>query len=224
MAAPIIGAGAALLSRQLAKRQLRKKLTEATAKGTGAAGLAAGAAGLGELASPDKKKREQPVMGSSKNVDAGTGRGTTQFKRDKPMLKRDTGPRFRTEEVNIPTPAPMNTAGVAGLAGSPSGMSEEREAASGRTTFFGPTPEDAVEMAVEAPRMRKGLFGEDIPEDEYLEMERKNKEAGFFGRFKKGGSVKKKPAKKMASGGSVSSASKRGDGCATKGKTRGRMV
>lgn len=223
MAAPIIGAGAALLSRQLAKRQLRKKLTEATAKGTGAAGLAAGAAGLGGLASPEKKKREQPVMGSFKNVDAGTGRGTTQFKQDKPKPKRDASPRFRTEEVNIPTSAPMNTAGVAGLAGSPSGMSEEREAASGRTTFFGPTPEDAVEMAVEAPRMRKGLFGEDIPEDEYLEMERKNKEAGFYGRFKKGGSVKK-ATKKYASGGSVSSASKRGDGCATKGKTRGRMV
>lgn len=38
-------------------------------------------------------------------------------------------------------------------------------------------------------------------------------------RFKKGGS-----AKKMAKGGSVSSASKRADGCATKGKTKGRFV
>jgi hypothetical protein len=37
--------------------------------------------------------------------------------------------------------------------------------------------------------------------------------------MKKGGAVKK-----MASGGSVSSASKRGDGCAIKGKTKGRMV
>jgi hypothetical protein len=35
---------------------------------------------------------------------------------------------------------------------------------------------------------------------------------------KKGGAVKK-----MASGGSVSSASKRADGCATKGKTRGKI-
>ena len=35
----------------------------------------------------------------------------------------------------------------------------------------------------------------------------------------KGGKVKK-----MAKGGSVSSASKRGDGCATKGKTKGRFV
>ena len=37
--------------------------------------------------------------------------------------------------------------------------------------------------------------------------------------FKKGGKVKK-----MASGGKVSSASKRADGCAIRGKTKGRMV
>jgi hypothetical protein len=46
-----------------------------------------------------------------------------------------------------------------------------------------------------------------------------NKPAGM----KKGGVVKKK-TKKMASGGKVSSASKRADGCAIKGKTRGKMV
>jgi hypothetical protein len=45
--------------------------------------------------------------------------------------------------------------------------------------------------------------------------------AGKPSAMKKGGSVK---TKKMASGGSVSSASKRADGCATKGKTRGKMV
>lgn len=42
-------------------------------------------------------------------------------------------------------------------------------------------------------------------------------------RFKEGGKAKAKP-KKMAKGGSVSSASKRADGCATKGKTKGRFV
>lgn len=40
--------------------------------------------------------------------------------------------------------------------------------------------------------------------------------------FAKGGEVKKKPVKKMAKGGST--ASKRADGCATKGKTKGRFV
>ena len=40
-----------------------------------------------------------------------------------------------------------------------------------------------------------------------------------MGGMKKGGTVKK-----MAKGGSVSSASKRGDGCAIKGKTKGRII
>ena len=34
----------------------------------------------------------------------------------------------------------------------------------------------------------------------------------------------KKPVKKMSKGGSVSSASKRADGCVTKGKTKGRII
>jgi CO/xanthine dehydrogenase Mo-binding subunit len=42
-----------------------------------------------------------------------------------------------------------------------------------------------------------------------------------FEKLKKGGKVK---AKKMAKGGSVSSASKRADGIAKKGKTKGRMI
>jgi hypothetical protein len=55
-------------------------------------------------------------------------------------------------------------------------------------------------------------------------MNKKKKAEGFgpfdkgSGEYKRGGSVKK-----MASGGSVSSASRRADGIATKGKTRGRM-
>ena len=46
----------------------------------------------------------------------------------------------------------------------------------------------------------------------------------FRSDFAKGGKAKAKPVKKMAKGGKVSSASKRGDGCATKGKTKGRFV
>ena len=42
---------------------------------------------------------------------------------------------------------------------------------------------------------------------------------GQFGSMKKGGMVKK-----MKSGGTVSSASKRADGCAVRGKTKGRMI
>ena len=40
--------------------------------------------------------------------------------------------------------------------------------------------------------------------------------------FKEGGDMKK--VKKFGLGGTVSSASKRADGCATKGKTKGRIV
>jgi len=78
-------------------------------------------------------------------------------------------------------------------------------------------------MTMAAP-MREGLFGEQISQEDYDAMTQRNKDAGFYSRFKKGGSVKKKPAKKMAKGGSVSSASKRGDGCCQRGKTKGRMV
>lgn len=41
--------------------------------------------------------------------------------------------------------------------------------------------------------------------------------------MKRGGAVRNKPQTKFASGGSVSSASKRGDGIAQRGKTKGRM-
>lgn len=40
---------------------------------------------------------------------------------------------------------------------------------------------------------------------------------------KKGGAIKAKPTKKMASGGATKSASRRGDGIATRGKTRGKL-
>jgi hypothetical protein len=60
----------------------------------------------------------------------------------------------------------------------------------------------------------------------------KAKKAGFTSAETKGGAalmtrkdrMKDKPMAKMAKGGSVSSASKRGDGCAIKAKTRGKMV
>ena len=60
---------------------------------------------------------------------------------------------------------------------------------------------------------KKGITS-DIPEEarEQLEMERREKE------FSKG------EKNKYAKGGSVSSASRRADGCAQRGKTRGKFV
>jgi hypothetical protein len=47
---------------------------------------------------------------------------------------------------------------------------------------------------------------------------------GMGGGMKKGGAVKAKAYAKGGSVSKVSSASSRGDGCATKGKTKGRLV
>lgn len=46
---------------------------------------------------------------------------------------------------------------------------------------------------------------------------------GMAGGFKKGGSVRNKPQTKSSSSSPVSKASKRGDGIAQRGKTRGKM-
>jgi len=69
-----------------------------------------------------------------------------------------------------------------------------------------------------SPGTRPRLMGID-PSME-LDLERMAGEGGP--NFKKGGKVKK-PVKKYASGGSVSSASKRADGIARKGKTKGKV-
>jgi len=65
---------------------------------------------------------------------------------------------------------------------------------------------------------RSGMRGRPTVEDAMLIAE-----APAGAMMRKGGKVKAK-AKKMAKGGSVSSASKRADGIARKGKTKGRFV
>ena len=168
------------------------------------------------------KKREQSRMGSDANIDRdrigkGSFTANTPPKRaTKPPVARNT----TSEYVAPPSPESAQTAGIQGLPGGQSGVSQEAGSDYGRTTYFGETPEAATQVA---QQMRKGLFGEDISQEDYDAMTQRNKDASFFGRFKKGGQVKKKTAKK-ASGGSVSSASKRGDGCCQRGKTKGRMV
>lgn len=174
------------------------------------------------------KRREAPVMGSMKNVDAGMGRGTVTPPPAKaaPKAAPKAQPKFKTEKVDISTGGEYDTRG-AGMAGTPGGAAAERM---GRTTTFGSDDSDDS-GAASGTTMRKGLFGEDISAEDYDAMTRRNKESTpFYGQFlKKGGKVKasaKKPAKAYKSGGSVkaSSASKRGDGCAQRGKTRGRII
>ena len=162
-------------------------------------------------------------MASDKNIDKeriGKG-GFEATPAKKAPDKSKNRPSTVKDSMDIPVSPVVETAGISGLPGSPSGVSAEREMETGRTTYFGESPEEAVEVA---QRMRKGLFGEDISQEDYDRMTQKNKEGSFWGQFKKGGQVKKKPVKKYAKGGTVSSASKRGDGICQRGKTKGRMV
>lgn len=174
------------------------------------------------------KKREQSRMGSDANIDKNRiGKGS--FTANIPT-KRATKPRVASkpagEYVAPSSIESQQTAGIQGLPGAQSGMAQEAGSEYGRTTYFGETPEQAAQVAeqMSPQQMRKGLFGEDISQEDYDRMTQKNKEGSFWGQFKKGGQVKKKPVKKYAKGGTVSSASKRGDGICQRGKTKGRMV
>jgi hypothetical protein len=167
---------AALASREFAKRVIQKKLAEAAASGAGAGVLATGAAGVGEaLVNKPKAKREESKMGSSKNVDVGTGRGTSSVGTDSKSFSQ----AFR----------------------------EARDA--GDDTFSWKGKKYTTEMA-DAKKPAAA------PMRETMESETGTTNPS---EYKRGGKVKK-----MATGGSVSSASKRADGCAQRGKTRGRMV
>ena len=77
---------------------------------------------------------------------------------------------------------------------------------------------DEVMTAEQVPASRAApIMAGDV--DAMMDFKSPNNMSGM----KKGGKIKKKPmaVKKMAKGGT---ASKRGDGCATKGKTKGRFV
>jgi len=120
-------------------------------------------------------QHEESKMGSSKNADAGTGRGTTAF------------------------------------GGSKSFKDAFKEArAAGKETFSWNGKKYTTEMAgAKKPAAEETKFESSMPSV-------MSDEEGTTTSFKRGGKVKK-----MASGGS---ASRRADGCAQRGKTRGRMV
>jgi len=97
-----------------------------------------------------------------------------------------------------------------------------------RPTSVGGKPEIMDEYDDQSPAYKKNEFGEVYQamreKDRKAYQDRKDRinanvdDPGYSAGMKKGGKVKK-----MASGGMTSSASKRADGIATKGKTRGRM-
>lgn len=74
---------------------------------------------------------------------------------------------------------------------------------------------DSLKRSRDREMKQRGITGK-----QFADEANKDIRAGdIFEGYKKGGKVKK-----MASGGKVSSASKRADGCATKGKTKGKML
>lgn len=190
-----------------------------------------GAARRAALAARKSAQRQAPVMGSDKNIAKQT---ISESKTTPGNMSPRMAPRPRVtprvaskpagEYVAPSSMASQQTAGIPGLPGAQSGMAQEAGSEYGRTTYFGETPEQAAQVAeqMSPQQMRKGLFGEEISQEDYDRMTQKNKEGSFWGQFKKGGQVKK--AKKYAKGGTVSSASKRGDGICQRGKTKGRMV
>jgi len=181
--------GAALASREFAKNAIKRKLAEAAASGAGAGALATGAAGVGEAlvnkpkakTEADKPKREESKMGSSKNVDAGTGRGTTTFGSNKSFKDafkeaRDAGKgTFSWNGKKYTT--------------------ETAEEAKGRDAFMSESRRLADADEIANRKTADYSFGTTNPSE-----------------YKRGGKVK------------MSSASKRGDGCAQRGKTRGKMT
>lgn len=177
-----------------------------------------GAARRAALAARKSAQRQSPVMGSDKNIakqtisESKTTPGNMSPKMaPKPRVTPRVAPKPAGEYVAPSSMASQQTAGIPGLPGAQSGMAQEAGSEYGRTTYFGETPEQAAQMA---EQMGEEPSGRVQFEDESAKP--------FWGRFKKGGQVKK--AKKYAKGGTVSPASKRGDGICQRGKTKGRMV
>jgi hypothetical protein len=108
--------------------------------------------------------------------------------------------------LSAPTPRlPYDKAGAVGRARDARAAARQEEMLAENAARYGLDPK-APGYEAAAGAIRKELGGKDFS-------------------FKRGGAVKKsaKPMKKMASGGSTSGASKRGDGIAQRGHTRGKI-
>jgi len=144
----------------------------------------------------------------------------------KKMKKFAAGGRFvdegESQRYVEDTPDPVTEVPVAAAIPAAIGLRGGRPMAGGLGGAMPP------QMAVLPPRLGRATkdYGQDEQTAGGLEMGpmlrgqdvSRPMSAGMVG-MKKGGAVKKK-----AKGGTVSSASKRGDGCAIKGKTKGRFV
>ena len=125
------------------------------------------------------------------------------------LAKKMATPKMATytqPALSAPTPRlPYDKAGAVGRARDARAAARQEEMLAENAARYGLDPK-APGYEAAAGAIRKELGGKDFS-------------------FKRGGAVKKsaKPMKKMASGGSTSGASKRGDGIAQRGHTRGKI-
>ena len=179
-------------------------------------------------AAPDRPMSRAPAMDTGELRDE-TGE-VSKIKRN-----TETGDLYSTE---APTPrvvekttttvktAPKPTTKPSALPAMPQEEKDRLAKLEKNQGLINVSPEDYIPgVGMVKGMIRKGLTGLMKPRmktytaSEFETMTPKIGRESLKLGMKKGGSVKK-----MASGGKVSSASKRADGCAIKGKTRGRMV
>jgi hypothetical protein len=92
----------------------------------------------------------------------------------------------------------------------------KKPAVQARAKFLGDDMANYNLKKMLAPKDKRNMLPGTANEADYT-----SNQLNLMPEYKKGGAIK---AKKYAKGGSVSSASKRADGCATKGKTKGRII
>jgi hypothetical protein len=189
--------------------------------GRGAAGLAATPVQIaaGALMPSDLEKDETPYKGSKDSYTATSAKDRAAELMGQPKAKAST-PDVEIKASASKTPAASKPA-----------------LKSGTSKPKGPTEGDRARAAIESMRSQyeSGDLYNKVGLEKSAEDEnaRTKTEATEASEYKKGGMTKRppKPAKKVpprkfASGGNVSrtSASKRGDGCATKGHTKGKYL
>jgi hypothetical protein len=180
-----------------------------------------------------RSERPQSKMTSSKNVEEypslSAGRGTvSNFKPTRPTTRKTSTSTPTTKST--PTPPRENTKYDSGETNpaefSPGKMGRENVAPGGGSTANIDTSKigkggfeaSAVKFEDESAKPFWDRFGKKSSSSEYSKVDADEE-------YKRGGKVKKSnKAKKSSSGSSGSSASKRSDGCAQRGKTRGRIV
>jgi hypothetical protein len=192
--------------------------------GRGAAGLAAAPVqiAVGALTPSDLEKDETPYKGSRDSYTATSAKDRAADLLGQPRMKASVD-----KTLEVPTPSKKSEAPVAVVKKQTTVVSKPK----------GPTEGDRARAALKEFRdwnASRAPLDSDVTTAEDMNTQGKLDAVENTDGYKKGGMTKRRPpkpakkvpARKFASGGNVSrtSASKRGDGCATKGHTRGKYL